>query len=146
MDSSLKVTNMPSLATLDETITHKNILIERGELSVFQTIVTSEQLPQERYFRDAWRFVNGGIAFDLPACRERHLNKLRRVRNSKLQDSDPDYMRALEQGDTVKLNALKTYRQALRDMPQTTAAEFQAASTPNAIRSIQPAILTTPKP
>ena len=146
VDGSLKITNMHTAATLEETITHKDILIGRGEVSVFQTIVESNKLPQERYFRDAWRFDGAKVILDLPGCRQRHLDKLRRIRNAKLQDSDPDYMRALEQGDTTKLDALKIYRQALRDMPQTVAAEFQAVSTPSAIRNIQPVILSTPKP
>lgn len=145
-DSSIKVTNMHEVATLEATVEHKNILIAQGELASFQVIIRTEQLPQERYFRNAWRFDGNNVILDTATCRQRHLDKLRRIRNSKLQDSDADYVRALEQDDQTKLAALKTYRQALRDMPQISAIEFQTAATSEAIRNIQPAILTAPKP
>lgn len=145
-DGSLKITSMHAAATLEEATEHKDKLILNGETALFQVIATSNQLPQDRYFRNAWRFEGGNLTLDIGGCRQRHLDKLRRIRNAKLQDSDPDYMRALEQGDTVKLDALKTYRQALRDMPQNTTADLQAASAPDAIRNVRPTILTAPKP
>ena len=145
-DGSLKVTNMHSAATLETTTGHKNYLISLGELASFQAIITSDQLPQDKYFRPAWKFDGAFVVIDTTRARQRHLDKLRRVRNVKLQDSDPDYIRALEQDDQTKLTALKTYRQALRDIPQTISAELQAAITPNEIRSIQPAVLNALKP
>ena len=145
-DETIKVTTLVSDATLEDVINFKNILVGRGETSIFQAIVQSDQLPQERYFRNAWRFDGNNITLDIAACKQRHLEKLRRVRNSKLQDSDPDYMRAVEQGDQTKLDALKTYRQALRNMPQTSATDFANAATPEAVRSLRPAILDTLKP
>ena len=146
LNDSLVITSMKPTADLAETTAWVNTLINRGEIAAFQAIVTDSELPTARYFRNAWRWVSGAVTMDIPACRVRHLGKLRQIRNLKLQDSDADYMRALEQADTVKLDALKNYRQALRDMPQTSATEFQAAITPETIRNIQPAILTTPKP
>ena len=145
-DGSIKVTNMHIAATLEDTIFHKDTLVERGEISTFQAILQTEQLPQERYFRPAWRFNGVSVTLDIPACRQRHLDKLRRVRNAKLQDSDADYMRALEQADQTKLDTLKTYRQALRDMPQTVNTTLQAASTPETIKAVRPAILDATKP
>lgn len=145
-DGSLKVTHMFSGATREETLAHKDVLIDRGETATFQGIVGTNQLPNNRYFRNAWRWNGTALDFDLPACRERHLNKLRRVRTDKLQDSDPDFIRALEQNNTTQLNALKAYRQALRDMPQSIAAELTSATTPDAIRAIRPAILDVDKP
>lgn len=112
----------------------------------FCAIVNTSELPHDRYFRPAWRWGGAAITFDLQACRERHLNKLRRARNSKLQDSDSDFIRALEQGNQTQLDALKAYRQALRDMPQNSAAEFSNATTPETIKVIRPAILDAAKP
>lgn len=112
----------------------------------FCAIVNSRELPSERYFRNAWRWNGAAIEFDLEACKERHLDKLRRVRNAKLQESDSDFMRALEQGNQITLDTLKAYRQALRDMPQSSAAAFTNATSPDAVRAIRPTILGTPKP
>ena len=145
-DGSLKVTNMHNAATLADASEHKDYLIGLGESAAFQAIVTSPQLPQERYFRPAWRFNGVSVTLDIPACRQRHIDKLRRVRNVKLQDSDADYMRALEQANQTQLDALKNYRQALRDMPQAVNTTLQAAATPEAIKAIRPAILDTLKP
>lgn len=145
-DGSLKITSMQNTATAEDAAEHKDTLITHGELAVFQTIIKSEQLPQERYFRNAWRFDGSNVVLDIPSCRQRHLDKLRRIRNGKLQDSDADYMRALEQNDVAKLETLKSYRQALRDMPQTASATLQTANTPSEIKAVHPAILTTLKP
>lgn len=109
--------------------------------SQFGSIVTSEALPQDRYFRDAWRWNGTTINLDLPACRQRHLNKLRRIRDAKLTLSDSILLRALESSDTAILNEIKTIRQALRDMPQNIQTSLSFANTPEEIKSIRPAIL-----
>ena len=132
--------------SIEEISNQKDKLIAEGYAATFLGITTTGQLPTDRYFRPAWRWNGSSITLDLAACKQRHLDKLRRIRNTKLQESDADYMRALEQEDQVKLTTLKVYRQALRDMPQTSTTEFQAAATPEAVRSIQPTILNTAKP
>ena len=147
-DETLTLDTLPPECSEQEALAYKNLRIAKQVFiaTQFCAIVTSEQLPQDRYYRNAWRFNGSNVVLDVGNCRHRHMEKLRRVRNAKLQDSDADYMRALEQANQTQLAALKNYRQTLRDMPQAVNTTMQAASTPEAIKAIRPAILDTPKP
>ena len=127
--------------TLQETVEHKDVLISQGYSGTFLKIIETSELPIDKYFRPAWRWNGTAITLDLPICQQRHLEKLRRVRNTKLQNSDAEYIKALEQNNTSKLDTLKQYRQALRDLPETIQTEMSNAATPNDIKAIRPAIL-----
>lgn len=147
-DNSLKVTVLPPGTQTNTALAHRDELIARGlfNSAEFISIVDSSAIPQDRYFRDAWIWDGAKISFDLVKCRQRHINKLRKIRDKKLSHSDADFMQALEQNDQIKLEALKAYRQSLRDMPQAIATILSTISSPDAIKDIRPSILDTPKP
>lgn len=56
----------------------------------------------------------------IPALKKRAaiLDKLRAVRNRALERSDAEILKAQEQGNAAAVDAWKTYRQTLRDLPQ----------------------------
>lgn len=137
-DDTLVIDSMNPVMSIEEVIVFKDKKVIQG--LQFCKIIESSDLPQERYFRPAWRWNGTAITMNLPACRQRHIDKLRRIRDFKLQISDAEYMKAMEQNDITRLNVLKQYRQALRDMPNTLQNELLAAPTAERIKAILPAI------
>lgn len=55
------------------------------------------------------------IGINVDKAKEIHKDKIRAVRNPLLEKKDVEYMRALEAGDTEKVAAIVTEKQALRD-------------------------------
>lgn len=104
----------------------------------------AEIAPSSRLFRDAWRLDAGAVVVDLPAARDIHLARLRLARDAALEASDGPFLRALEAGDAEALEGLRTRRQALRDLPESVAAELQAAESADAIAALRPAVLDEP--
>src|SRR5262245_40103463 len=99
-------------------------------------------LPQDRYFRNAWaRVGRSKVGVDMPKAREIHRNVLRRMREPLLAKADVDYMRADEAGDAAAKEAVRDYKQALRNAPQD--PRIDAAKTPEQLRAIIPDVLKT---
>lgn len=148
LDGTLSIDNVSPSFDLAATVAFKDSRIAKKVRNPvdFVAIVESRDIPTDRYFRDAWRFdpAKGKFEFDLPTCRERHMNKLRRERDLKLAESDPHYLKALESGDATAIANIKARRTELRDMPVTLQPQFALAPTPEAIRAIRPAFLDTP--
>jgi hypothetical protein len=92
------------------------------------------ELPEDRYFRDAWRLVDGQLVVDIEAAKEVQRDEWRRLRKPKLDALDLDFMRALEAGESlVAIAAAKT---ALRDVTET-----ELSGTLEEIKANIPAIL-----
>jgi hypothetical protein len=85
------------------------------EGAIFEEL-KAEDIPVDRYFRNAWR-LNGGIHTDMDCARGIHLNCLRKVRNEKLLELDVTFQRALESKDVAAQDSIAAKKQALRDMP-----------------------------
>jgi hypothetical protein len=77
------------------------------------------EIPKDRYFRDAWIDNNGKLDIHLLKARDVHINKLRELRNEKLKASDAILLKALETQDRHQIKSISLLRQSLRDMPQT---------------------------
>ncbi len=93
-----------------------------------------EDLPEDRYFRDAWRLVDGQLVVDIEVAKDVQRNEWRRLRKPKLEALDLDFMRALEAGESlVEIAAAKT---ALRDVTET-----ELSGTLEEIKANIPAIL-----
>lgn len=103
------------------------------------TVVDESEIPVDRTFRNAWKADCGKITHDMDKCREIHKSKLRELRAPKLSALDVEYMRALELGDSVKMQSIAAQKQALRDV--TKAPELTAAKTPDELKAAIPAIL-----
>lgn len=79
----------------------------------------SETFSVARNYRNAWIFnkVNKKIDVDLEIVKQEFLISMRNSRNYKLISFDVPFMRALEDGDTEKIQAIKKKKQRLRDLP-----------------------------
>ncbi len=100
-------------------------------------IIDRSEVPQDRYFRNAWEFKDEKIEINMPRSIPIHQEKLRHLRKPKLEKLDIDYMRAIEVNDTVKATLIAAKKQELRDvtvhslvMEAITPAELKAAIPP----------------
>lgn len=100
--------------------------------------IETTDLPQSRKFRICWRNDgNGKPKTDLPLARTQRLEEIRLQRNQKLLDSDGPMAREREQNGNNQ-NAMKVYRQLLRDLPVAVEAELGELSTDTELEDYQP--------
>ena len=74
--------------------------------------------PSGLRFLGAWRYIGGRAVVDLPLARAQRMAEIRAERDKRLVASDGQIARAQDIGTPAEVAALKTYRQALRDVPQ----------------------------
>jgi len=101
----------------------------------FRIMEALEQLPDDRYFRNAWR-DDGAISVDMSKAREIHRDRLRALRKPLLADLDIAYMRAQEAGDTKVATDVVAQKQTLRDC--TDDPRIDAAATPEELKAVIP--------
>lgn len=82
-------------------------------------IIDSEELPDDRVFRNAWELVDGKIEINRKKAEALHMDRLRILRNKQLLTLDKEYIIALENDDIEKLQMIKNLKQDLRTMPKT---------------------------
>lgn len=76
-------------------------------------------LPEDRYFRDAWKLVGGALTIDIEIAKEVQRDHWRRLRRPKLLALDIAFIQALEAGDTVAQADIAAQKTALRDVTLT---------------------------
>ena len=104
-------------------------------------------LPQSRRFRSCWRADGSGKPrVDMPLARVQRLNEIRAERNEKLRTSDGPMARENEIGTTGSAQAMKDYRQALRDLPNNLVdgGTLDAINTPEELEVFDPTWPTAP--
>jgi len=111
---------------------------QRLSVESFRPLDESE-IPQDRYFRNAWTHLEDKINVDMDRCREIHKDKLREIRQPILEALDLEYMKALEEGDEMKKEGVVTRKQLLRDV--TIAPEIMNYKTPEELKSFMPEFL-----
>jgi DNA repair exonuclease SbcCD nuclease subunit len=104
-------------------------------------IISDDELPADRTFRNAWIDKNKKIEHNMDKVREIHLEHIRRAREPILEQKDKDWMRAMGQGNTKEVNKIEKERQILRDIPQTIAKDLEKAKTPEEVKKLWPAEL-----
>lgn len=80
----------------------------------------NDDIPKDRYFRNAWRLNGKAIDIDRPKAEAIHLNNLRKIRDEKLKSQDIEYQKALEFRDDAAMNRIAGQKKRLRDMPTET--------------------------
>lgn len=96
-------------------------------------IVGLDQIPEDRYFRNAWLHDNEGkVNIDMEKAVEIHKDKLREERAPMLAALDLEYMRADEAGDSQKKLDIVQKKNALRDI--TNHPEILSAATPEELK------------
>lgn len=103
---------------------------------VSHTEIDEEQVPQDRYFRNAWKT---DLKVDMTKARDIHRDKLRALRAPKFVILDIAYQLADEQGDVAAKQVIAVKKQALRDVPTDPAIDM--ASTPADLKAVLPAAL-----
>ena len=77
-------------------------------------------VPVSRRFRNCWRQVGTTPpSVSMPLARAQRMVEIRAERDKRLVVSDGSMLRTQETGTPAQIAALKVYRQALRDVPQT---------------------------
>lgn len=78
----------------------------------------------KKLFYGAWKHAGGGsIEIDMPAARAIRMEEIRAERDRLLDESDREWARLADIGTPEQRAACKSYRQALRDIPQNTSLE-----------------------
>jgi len=113
-------------------------LIRTLPLGVHFEVHDVNDIPTDRYFRNAWR-LDKGINVDVECAKKIHLDCLRKVRNEKLVELDVPFQRALEDKDTVMQDNIAAKKNKLRDMPQD--VDMSLLDTPEKIKAFVPDIL-----
>ena len=92
-------------------------LIKTLPLGVHFEVHQAEDMPSDRYFRNAWK-LDGGVSVDLDQARVIHLNNLRKIRDKLLAELDVPFQRALEDKDIIMQDNIAAKKNKLRDMPR----------------------------
>jgi hypothetical protein len=119
---------------VDQTVTIEEIIDRNKQVGIIPanidlSIIEASDLP-DRELRDAWEHKDKSLKINLDKAKNITLNNLRAKRNKKLDDSDKELVRALENNDTKKIDTLKVERQRLRDLTNPLKA-LDVASKPN---------------
>lgn len=104
-------------------------------------IADSSQVPQDRYFRNAWTDDNEtpSVDVDMDKARPIHMDNLRITRNKKLKALDVDNLIAVSTGDMEQAEVINSQKQELRDIPQT--FDLSVYETPDELKTAIPEIL-----
>lgn len=97
-------------------------------------------LPDKKLFRGAWKTDGINVTVDMPRARELHKETLRKMRAVRMAELDVAAFKAVEDGNTIKLNSVKTLKQRLRDV--TNDLSIVSAKTPEDLAKVIPSILT----
>lgn len=91
----------------------------------FLSYIDEEEIPESIEFRGALDFdpVTNKLFEETEKKKMIKWQYIRDIRNKLLEESDKDFIVALEKEDP-KVNALKSYRQNLRDIPQNNSDPF----------------------
>lgn len=87
-------------------------------------VVCEDDLPEYTDPTDL-RLQKGKIVVDVLPKANRIMNRLRSIRNQKLDELDLISMRAIEDGDMDKLKKIKEKKDELRDLPQVVGEKLQ---------------------
>jgi hypothetical protein len=86
-------------------------------------VITQEDIPKSREFRDAWEHDGTTIVHNMEKARQIHMVHLRQARVDALGALDMAWMQAIGQKDSTVADAIEAQRQALRDLPNTVPVE-----------------------
>ena len=103
-------------------------------------IVSRDIIPDDIYFRDAWKQKENTIIVDIEMAREVHMNNLIIIRDKKLKELDSVYIESLEKKDGSE-DKVSAQRQELRNMESTYSTVLANLSDLDQIKNFIPEIL-----
>jgi hypothetical protein len=120
------------------------VIIPTGELPIEEVaakdvpegvpyeIVSTEQIPSDRYFRNAWVKGNGAVRIDMPKAKEIGHTIRRQKREQEFAPYDEIIAKQIPGSDARKAEA---ERQKIRDKYAAVQATIDAATTPEQIKA-----------
>lgn len=99
-------------------------------------LIFTEDIPQDRTFRDAWEHDGEKVRVNMDKARVIHMNRIRKVRDKVLADLDIETIKALGQGDKIIMDAVEGQKRRLRNLPQT--FDLSKAKTPEELQTLWP--------
>lgn len=97
----------------------EDVIAKDVPAGVEYSVVDVSDLPEDRYFRKAWKISESGVEIDIKKAKNVQRDKWREARALKLVALDVDYIRAMEQEDTVRQSEITSKKHALRDVTAT---------------------------
>lgn len=82
-------------------------------------VVDESEIPQDRYFRNAWQLSDKGIGVDIERAKEIQRDRWRKIREPILAALDIEFMMAVEDSSPSRRNTIASKKQALRDVTKT---------------------------
>jgi hypothetical protein len=99
-------------------------------------ILDKSALPEDRYFRNAWKHDNGSIKIHMDKAKSIHLNKLRDIRSQKFIDLGFPQQLNPQVENAILGDDLKATLKELRDFPQN--MDLSSVSDPDTLKSLIP--------
>ncbi len=90
-----------------------------------RTNVDDSTIPA-RTFRGAWRFNSGSVQVNIALARTQKVNEIKAERNRRLTESDKLILKYTDIGTAQQQLDIRTFRQALRDLPTQVQADIAA--------------------
>jgi hypothetical protein len=117
-----------------------------GEEPLSWRFADTDDVPTDRTYRDAWmdRGQGLGIGHDMTKARALHRDHLRRLRAPILAELDAEYLRADEDNDNQKKQAVRDRKRALRDV--TADPAIDAAATVEQLKVAGMGVIQAPNP
>lgn len=101
--------------------------------------IAKSELITDRTFRDAWSDDATGLHVDMVKARELHRDHMRVARKQAFKALDAEVSKSLALDDKQAAQDAEAKRQELRDV--TDMAEIEAATTPEQLKAVWPALL-----
>jgi hypothetical protein len=95
-------------------------------------IVTTDEIPSDRFFRGAWKIGDCGIEHDLERCKEIGHERRRAARAAEFAPHDEVIAKQIPGKDAAEAEAA---RQAIRERYADVQAAIDAAATPEEIKT-----------
>lgn len=115
-------------------------LAESLNLSNYR-IVNASDIPEDRYFRNAWKQESNKVDVDVDKAKDIHIDKLREERNERLKELDVSFQIAMEQQSTQEMSEIASYKQELRNMPETALQDLAGIEDLEQIKNYRPECL-----
>lgn len=106
--------------------------------------VESTNMPPSRRFRAAWRLGENAVATDVPLAKALLKDAVRSERDTRLNDSDKEWLRLQAVGTQQAQDDYAAFRQALRDLPEDADTAIDALTTEAALLAYAPTWPTEP--
>ena len=116
----------------------KELVLERSipETAIKVREIVAADLPQDRYFRNAWtdEFPGPQIDINMEKARVIQMENIKLSRDLELKRLDTEQLKVIT--DPIAVQAIEDEKQVLRDIPQT--FDLTIASTPEELKALWP--------